>query len=84
MLYFSRELYTDSRFLFSFYSFQFGRCPARALFQDAVDLIRKINQDKPELFANFIQAKVSLKKAPEYYKLFNEMKIGKVAFVGTD
>lgn len=43
-----------------------------------------MNQDKPELFANFIQAKVSLNKAPEYYKLFNEMKIGKVAFVGTD
>ncbi|KAI5481634.1 hypothetical protein MNV49_002860 [Pseudohyphozyma bogoriensis] len=59
--------------------FQFGRCPARALFAESLEMLRE--PAVMNLFQDFVQATVSLKEAPKYYKLFDERKIGKVAFI---
>jgi len=62
--------------------FQFGRCPARALFPEALELLRKVTKaSSPNVFDSFVQKKVKLEDAPEYYKLFNDRKVGKTVFV---
>ncbi|KAL8284226.1 hypothetical protein RQP46_004975 [Phenoliferia psychrophenolica] len=59
--------------------FQFGRCPARALFAEALELLRKVSTQS-DVFDGFVEASVPLSEAPKYYKLFNDRKIGKVVF----
>ncbi|PWN52092.1 GroES-like protein [Violaceomyces palustris] len=56
--------------------FQFGRCPVRALFKPAIELLAKHH----DLFDSFIQNTVSIDEAPKYYKLFNDRKVLKTVF----
>jgi len=60
--------------------FQFGRCPVRAPFPEALELLRKVNLEA-SLLDGFIQKKAKLSEAPEMYKLFNDRKVLKVVFV---
>lgn len=56
---------------------QFGRCSVPTYTPPALQILR----DNQELFADFIEHKVPLDKAPEYYKEFEQNKIGKTVFV---
>lgn len=60
--------------------FAFGRCPVRTVFPEALELLREINRTT-KVFDSFIDKKVSLEDAPEYYKLFVARKVGKTVFV---
>ncbi|KAJ7465283.1 chaperonin 10-like protein [Mycena latifolia] len=63
-------------------SFDFGRCPARAMFPMAFDLLVK----RQDVFGgvggqdSLVDRIVGPDEAPEIYKAFNESKIGKVIF----
>ncbi|CAK5270189.1 unnamed protein product [Mycena citricolor] len=63
-------------------SFDFGRCPARAMFPMAFDLLVK----RQDIFgsvgdsASLVEKVVSADEAVEYYAAFNDSKIGKVLF----
>ena len=59
---------------------QFGRCSVRRFFPAAL----KVMQANQELFSEFIQHRVRLDQAAEYYELFNAGKIGKTVFVADD
>ena len=54
----------------------FGRCPARSLYDEALQLMR----EKREMFKGFTQHVKPLKEAPEAYDLFNQRKVQKVIF----
>lgn len=41
----------------------------------------QVLRDNQDLFDDFIEHKVSIDEAPEYYKEFEQNKIGKTAFV---
>jgi threonine dehydrogenase-like Zn-dependent dehydrogenase len=56
---------------------QFGRCSVPTFTPAALEILRQ-NQS---LFADFIEHEVPLEKAPEYYKEFEQNKIGKTVFV---
>ncbi|GAA94963.1 hypothetical protein E5Q_01618 [Mixia osmundae IAM 14324] len=60
--------------------FQFGRCPVSSLFEEALALLRKVSKENPKLWDNFIQAKVPLDAAPEYYEKFDKRLVGKTVF----
>lgn len=47
--------------------FQFGRCPVRALFGDALKLLAQHG----DLFKNFVENTVSIDEAPKWYELFD-------------
>lgn len=55
---------------------QFGRCPVRALFPEALAVLKKYQSD----FDGFVSHKVSLMEAPKYYELFEAHKIQKAVF----
>ncbi|KAI5816808.1 chaperonin 10-like protein [Pyronema omphalodes] len=55
---------------------QFGRCPVRAMFDEALPVLAK-NQDKLKFMTNVVEP---LENAVEMYKLFDEMKVQKVVF----
>lgn len=57
--------------------FQFGQCSVPTYFKGAVGVI----EDNNELFSKFIQHKIRLEDAQEYYTQFAANKIGKTAFV---
>ncbi|KAL7423837.1 hypothetical protein Q5752_001421 [Cryptotrichosporon argae] len=57
--------------------FQFGRCSVRRFFPLALEVLRA-NLD---LFADFIEHRVDLGEAEEYYRLFEQNKIAKTVFV---
>jgi len=59
---------------------QFGRCSVRRFFPAAL----KVLQANRALFGEFIQHRVRLDQASEYYELFNAGKIGKTVFVADD
>lgn len=56
--------------------FQFGRCPVRALFKPALEILTQ----HAELFKSFIQHTVSIEEAPKYYDLFDKRKVRKTVF----
>lgn len=56
---------------------QFGRCSVRTFFPLALDVLK----NNIDLFAKFVEHKVGIEEAEEYYKLFNEGKINKTVFV---
>jgi threonine dehydrogenase-like Zn-dependent dehydrogenase len=56
---------------------QFGRCSVRTFFPLALDVLK----NNLALFTSFVEHKVGLEDAEEYYKLFNEGKINKTVFV---
>ncbi|KAK4706122.1 hypothetical protein P7C70_g80, partial [Phenoliferia sp. Uapishka_3] len=60
--------------------FQFGRCPARALFKEALELLRTVSKQS-DVFDGFVEAIVPLSQAPEYYKKFNDRLVGKTVFI---
>ncbi|KAJ6620728.1 alcohol dehydrogenase [Mycena sp. CBHHK59/15] len=63
-------------------SFDFGRCPARAMFPMAFDLLVK----RQDVFGgvgglgSLVDKIVGPNEAPEYYKAFDQSKVGKVVF----
>lgn len=69
---------------------QFGRCSVQSFFPKALALLR----DNQELFSSFIENYIELDEAPkvserdsdlansQYYKLFEQNKVAKTAFVG--
>lgn len=54
----------------------FGRCPARGLYEESLELMRS----KKHMFKGFAQHIMPLKQAPEAYELFNQRKLQKVIF----
>ncbi|KAM0750740.1 dehydrogenase-like protein [Meredithblackwellia eburnea MCA 4105] len=56
---------------------QFGRCPVRAVFDDALEVLKK--HDK--IFEDFVQHIVPMSKGAEYFELFEQQKILKTIFV---
>lgn len=61
--------------------FAFGRCPVRTVFPEALELLREINRTT-KVFDSFVDKKVKgLEDAPEYYKLFEQRKVGKTVFM---
>ncbi|EJT53302.1 hypothetical protein A1Q1_05265 [Trichosporon asahii var. asahii CBS 2479] len=56
---------------------QFGRCSVRTFFPAAMNVL-KGNLD---LFRSFVQFKVGINEAPEYYTRFEKGEIGKTVFV---
>ncbi|PWN98192.1 GroES-like protein [Tilletiopsis washingtonensis] len=56
--------------------FQFGRCPVRALFPEALKLLVQ----NAQLFESFVQNTVSVDEAPKYYELFEKQKCLKTVF----
>lgn len=55
---------------------QFGRCSVRTFFPAALNVLK----DNLELFKSFVENKVDLDEAPEYYKLFEQGKVAKTVF----
>lgn len=55
---------------------QFGRCPVRALFLEALDML----VEKQALFQSFISHRMSLTQAPEAYDMFDQRLARKVIF----
>ena len=55
---------------------QFGRCPVRALFPDALQLLLK----KQDQFKSFISHRMSLSDAPEAYQMFDKRLARKIIF----
>jgi len=60
---------------------QFGRCPARHLFPESLEVLRKVSKESPNVWDAFIQKRVKLSDAAEYYELFDKRKVGKTVFV---
>lgn len=56
---------------------QFGRCSVRTFFPAAMRVLR----DNLDLFSSFVQHRVPLDDAPEYYARFEKGEIGKTVFV---
>lgn len=56
---------------------QFGRCSVRTFFPLAMDVLR----NNLDLFKDFVQHKVRLEEAPEYYRRFEKGEIQKTVFV---
>lgn len=54
----------------------FGRCPARGLYGESLDLMR----EKKDMFKGFAHHIMPLDKAAEGYELFNQRKVQKVIF----
>ncbi|ORX34455.1 chaperonin 10-like protein [Kockovaella imperatae] len=74
----SREIGLDGEMLYDKnLRLQFGRCSVRTYYPYALEILRQ-NQ---ELFSTFIEHKVSLDQAQEYYTLFEQNKIAKTVFV---
>lgn len=44
---------------------QFGRCHARAMFPEALEVLKKISKESPQLVDEFVQKKIKLEEAPE-------------------
>ncbi len=44
---------------------QFGRCHARAMFAESLEILKKVSKETPELIDGFVQKKVKLEDAPE-------------------
>ncbi len=44
---------------------QFGRCHARAMFAESLELLKKISRETPDLIDGFVQKKVKLEEAVE-------------------
>ncbi|KAM0791188.1 hypothetical protein ACM66B_005672 [Microbotryomycetes sp. NB124-2] len=57
-------------------SIQFGRCPVRSVFDDALECLRQ--HDK--LFSSFVQHTVPLSEGPQFYADFEAAKILKTIF----
>jgi len=55
---------------------QFGRCPVRALFPEALDVLKR----RSHLFGFMADKIMPLEKAVEGYDLFDQMKVQKVVF----
>lgn len=55
---------------------QFGRCPVRALFPEALQLFLK----KQDLFKSFISHRMSLSDAPKAYDMFDKRLARKIIF----
>ncbi|BFZ57843.1 hypothetical protein PYCC9005_004898 [Savitreella phatthalungensis] len=55
----------------------FGRCPVRAIFADALDVLQQHHKD----FDGFVDGKMSLEDAPKAYELFAARKIQKTVFI---
>jgi threonine dehydrogenase-like Zn-dependent dehydrogenase len=55
---------------------QFGRCPARAVFQSALKMLVKIQDE----LADFVEVWEGLEDAPRAYELFDKGEVGKVVF----
>lgn len=55
---------------------QMGRCPVRSLFEEALDMLAK-KQDQLDFMTDNIKP---LSEAVEWYEAFNEMKVQKVVF----
>ncbi|GLB38306.1 putative alcohol dehydrogenase [Lyophyllum shimeji] len=74
--YTGRQLYNKN------VSFDFGRCPARAMFPPAFELLVK----RQDVFgkvgdpASLVDRVVSFKEAPESYRAFDKGEVGKVIF----
>ncbi|KAJ9104177.1 hypothetical protein QFC20_004614 [Naganishia adeliensis] len=58
----------------------FGRCHVRGVFEESMGLLKRVTEKTPELIDEFVQKTIRIDEAEEYYKLFNEQKIGKVVF----
>lgn len=57
--------------------FQFGRCPVRAVFKPALDLLEQ-NQ---ELFKSFVQHRVPLSEGPQFYEKFEKNLVSVERFI---
>jgi len=55
---------------------QFGRCPARAVFQSALEMLVEIQDE----LADFVEVWDGLEDAPRAYELFDKGEVGKVVF----
>lgn len=55
---------------------QFGRCPVRGVFNDALALLLKVQDELNE----FVETWKGLEEAPRAYELFDRGEIGKIAF----
>ncbi|KAJ9124575.1 hypothetical protein QFC24_003367 [Naganishia onofrii] len=58
----------------------FGRCHVRGVFEESLGLLKRVTEATPHLIEEFVQKRIKIGDAEEYYKLFNEQKIGKVVF----
>ncbi|CEH16346.1 alcohol dehydrogenase [Ceraceosorus bombacis] len=56
--------------------FQFGRCSVRAIFPEALELLKK----NADLFESFVENTVSIEEAPKWYELFEQQKCLKTVF----
>lgn len=56
---------------------QFGRCSVRTFYPLALDVLK----NNIDLFSQFVEHKVGIEEAKEYYKLFSEGKINKTVFM---
>lgn len=56
---------------------QFGRCSVRTFFPAALNVLKA----NLELFKSFVENKVDLDEAEEYYRLFEQGKVAKTVFV---
>lgn len=54
----------------------FGRCHARSLFPEALEIFEKVKAD----FVHFIDCKLPIEDSEEAYKIFDAHKVGKVIF----
>ena len=55
---------------------QFGRCPVRAVFHDALDTLLKVQDELDD----FIEVWNGLEDAPRAFYLFDRGEVGKIAF----
>ena len=55
---------------------QFGRCPVRGIFSDALETMLQVQDELEE----FVEVWEGLDDAPRAYELFDKGQVGKVAF----
>ena len=55
---------------------QFGRCPVRGVFNDALTMLLKIQHE----LSGFVEIWKGLEEAPRAYELFDKGEVGKIAF----
>jgi threonine dehydrogenase-like Zn-dependent dehydrogenase len=55
---------------------QFGRCPVRSVFHDALKMLLQVQDELTE----FVEVWNGLEDAPKAFELFDRGEIGKVAF----
>ena len=55
---------------------QFGRCPARAVVQSALNMLVQIQDE----MVDFVEVWEGLEDAPKVYELFDKGQVGKIAF----